>query len=178
MKKLALALLLLALLVGISYVNSTRSQAKLKKQYSQGYESGSQESRIALQRADSLEAAVNQTTSSYQDSLNILRSESATASDSLGLVIAQKDMEITRLKERAKAAKTQKSAAKSTAPSTSTQHAQVLDYYKRRLAGLPKDLSEYERKVALAEVRDETVKKFAITIAELDKISKTTVSKD
>lgn len=178
MKKLALALLFFALLVGISYVNSTRSQAKLTKQYDQGYESGSQESRVALQRADSLEAVVDRTTSSYQDSLNAIRSESATASDSLGMVIAQKDLEITRLKERARAVKTQKSAAKATAPSTSTQHTQILDYYKRRLAGLPKDLSEYERKVALAEVRDETVKKFAITIAELDKISKTTVSKD
>lgn len=178
MKKLALALILLIALVGISYVNSTRSEAKIKKHYSEGYESGNKESKAATQRADSIARSMEQTSGSYRDSLNNLRISSQVESDSLDQVIAQKDKEIAGLKEKAKTVRSQKTATKSASTQTSLKHTQILDYYKRRLGELPQDLSEYERKVALAEVRDETAKKFSITVGEMDKLRQSSAVKD
>ena len=178
MKKLALALILLVALIGISYVNSTRSEAKLKKQFTEGFESGSKESKTATQRADSIALEMEQTSGWYRDSLTSLTTLSQVESDSLAKVIAQKDQEIVGLKEKAKAARSQKTATKSASTQSSLKHSQVLDYYKRRLNELPKDLSEYERKIALSEVRDETAKKFSITVGELDKLRQSSAMKD
>ncbi len=50
------------------------------------------------------------------------------------------------------------------------RHKQILGYYKKRYRDLPKDLSPYEKKVALAEIRDETARKFSISLEEFDKI--------
>jgi len=47
---------------------------------------------------------------------------------------------------------------------------QILSYYKKRYRALPKDLSPYEKRVALAEIRDETAQKFSIPLSELDEI--------
>jgi hypothetical protein len=178
MKKLALALILLVALIGISYVNSTRSEAKLKKQFTEGFESGSKDTKTAIQRADSVAQEMELTKGRYRDSLVSLTTLSQVESDSLEMVIDQKDHEIAGLKEKAKAARSQKTTAKSASVQSSLKHSQVLDYYKRRLNELPKDLSEYERKIALSEVRDETAKKFSITVGELDKLRQSSAMKD
>lgn len=170
MKKLALAFVLLILLVGISYVSSMRSQAKLKQKYDQGVETGSKESVEATRRADSVSSVMNDAIQRYRDSLEATRSFYGEQSDSLQGLLAQKDSEITTLKQKARSTKSTKTATKPASTQAKLNHTQILDYYKRRLNDLPKDLSDYERKVALNELRDETAKKFSITLAELDKI--------
>lgn len=170
MKKLALAFVLLILLVGISYVSSMRSQAKLKQKYDQGFATGSKESVEATRRADSVSGAMNDAIQRYRDSLEATRSYYGDQSDSLQALLAQKDSEITSLKQKARSTKSTKTATKPASTQAKLNHTQILDYYKRRLNDLPKDLSDYERKVALNELRDETAKRFSITLAELDKI--------
>lgn len=186
MKKFGLALILLIVLVGISYLTSVRSQSKLKQQYDQGFDRGSKESAVATKRADSLRTAMEQASAKYSDSLKAVETGYQGREDSLKAVLAQKDTEILTLKQKSKTAvKPTKAKAKvATTPTqppavqSSLNHTQVLDYYKRRLKELPTDLSEYERKVALAELRDETAKKFAISLGELDKIRQNDSLKD
>ena len=42
----------------------------------------------------------------------------------------------------------------------------------KRYRNLPKDLTAYERRVALSEIREESADKFRITVAELNRIRK------
>lgn len=170
MKKIALAILLLILLVAISYLTSMRSQTKLQTRYDQGYEQGSQTAAQATKRADSIGSATDKAIATYRDSLETVRTARERETDSLKSVLAEKDSAISTLKQKAKSAKAPKNGAKPVSTQANLNHSQVLDYYKRRLNELPKDLSDYERKVALNELRDETAKKFSITVGELDKI--------
>ncbi|MBK7141137.1 MAG: hypothetical protein IPH75_03520 [bacterium] len=180
MKKLALAFVLLLALLAISYVTSLRSQAKLKQQYDQGFERGNQETVEATRRADSLRTAMEQSTSRYQESLKVVQAEYASETDSLQSIISDKDSTILALKQKAKVTKASasKPTTKPAASQASLNHTQILNYYKRRLGDLPKDLSEYERRVALTELRDETARKFAISLGELDKIRQNNSLKD
>lgn len=170
MKKIALAFLLLILLVAISYLTSLRSQAKLQTKYDQGYEKGNQAATAATKRADSIGTAMDKAVASYRDSLETARASRERETDSLRTIVADKDSAISTLKQKAKSTKSGKNGAKPVSTQASLNHSQVLDYYKRRLNELPKDLSDYERKVALNELRDETARKFSITVGELDKI--------
>lgn len=187
MKKIGLAFILLIVLVGISYLTSVRSQSKLKQQYDQGFDRGSKESAVATKKADSLRAAMEQASARYSDSLKAAEAGYQGREDSLKTVLAQKDTEILSLKQKSRAAakptkvtkpKTEASKPKSQPAQASLNHTQVLDYYKKRLKELPTDLSEYERKVALAELRDETARKFAISLGDLDKIRQNDSLKD
>jgi hypothetical protein len=187
MKKFAFAFILLIVLVGISYLTSVRSQSKLKQQYDQGFDRGSKESQVATKRADSLRTAMEQASAKYSDSLKAAEAGYQGREDSLKTVLAQKDTEILTLKQKSKAAakptkstkpKTEASKLQSQPTQASLNHTQILDYYKKRLKELPADLSEYERKVALAELRDETARKFSISIGELDKIRQNDSLKD
>ena len=58
----------------------------------------------------------------------------------------------------------------STKENSLLRHKQILSYYKKRYRALAKDLSPYEKRVALAEIKDETAQKFSILLSELDKI--------
>ncbi|MEE8575903.1 MAG: hypothetical protein V3T31_01490, partial [candidate division Zixibacteria bacterium] len=45
--------------------------------------------------------------------------------------------------------------------------ADILTYYRGRCDELPKDLSAYEKRIALAEIREDTAEKFKITLDDL-----------
>jgi hypothetical protein len=59
---------------------------------------------------------------------------------------------------------------KTTPEPTISKHEKILTYYKKRYANLPNDLSQYELKIALNEIREETSQKFAISLKELKDI--------
>jgi uncharacterized protein YxeA len=178
MKKVLLALLLLAVVVGIAYLSAWRNQATEKKQYQEGYLKGSQEAAILRKESDSLRAAFQKKEQAWGDSLYAARKAYSARTDSLNQLVAAKDSQLAlaaKKKPATTAAKPTKPAPTkqtTTAPSKPvlSNHAQILDYYKRRLQQLPTDLSEYERKVALNEIREETAQKFAITVADVDRI--------
>ena len=65
-----------------------------------------------------------------------------------------------------------KLATKSSKPSTESKHREILNYYKKAVGDLPGDLSAYERRVALSEIRNDTARKFAITISQLNSLRK------
>ena len=102
------------------------------------------------------------------ESLQVRDSLQASERDSLTQVLATKDDSLAALRKLAqKGQDTQKTAASQT-----YSHEEILKYYKTSYRDLPKDLSPYERRVALTEIRDKTTRKFSITLAQLDKIRK------
>lgn len=170
MKKFGIAVILLAVVVGVSYLNAVRQESNEQDRYREGYSKGAAEAQTASHRADSIAGAAAQYQSVYRDSLQAIQNLRRAERDSLSSLLASKEQEISALQKRARASVTRQKAASKESSSTNLKHAQILDFYKRKLAGLPKDLSEYERGVALTEIREETIKKFSITSTELDKI--------
>ncbi|MCH7877932.1 MAG: hypothetical protein IH914_01280 [candidate division Zixibacteria bacterium] len=49
---------------------------------------------------------------------------------------------------------------------------EILDYFQERLDQLPDDLTSYEKRVAIKEVRDEVLEVFKITLSSLNKLTK------
>ncbi len=173
MKKFLLALVLLAVIVVISIVRSTRDREDRQKQYQQGLDTGAAQAEIYRQRFDSLSGVVEQQKEQFADSVGKLSQSQNQLTDSLRGEIVRKDQALSQVTAKKKAAVT-KPQAKPKSPDsldTTGKHAQlILTYYRKRLESLPKDLSDYEKKVALNEVREETAKKFSITETDLEKI--------
>jgi hypothetical protein len=65
-----------------------------------------------------------------------------------------------------------KTATATKSDATSQKHKEILAYYKQRYQGLPNDLSAYERRIALSEIRQESADKFKISVTELNNIRK------
>ena len=97
-------------------------------------------------------------------------------SDSFGAVVATQQDSISRIRSDLTAA--QKQVATSTSPPKSTvtkkkyTHEEILTYYQKKYRELPKDLSPYERRVALAELRENTARHFSIPISRLNDLRK------
>lgn len=174
MKKILLAVLLLVALIAVSYYNAQRTDSRAKEGYQQGYEKGSKESAVYQSKADSLDQALQSDRNSYADSLKRLTTAQSAVADSLTQLMASKDKQIAALsQQKKKSAKARPSTTVSKnadSSRNSISHAQILDYYRRRLQALPADLSVYERTVALNEIRTETAKKFSIQLSDLEKI--------
>jgi hypothetical protein len=170
MKKAAIAFILLVTVLGVSYLNAIRDKAREKDEYRQGFSQGAAETQVATDRADSLANLAATYRLSYRDSLTTAESLRAVERDSLTGLLSEKDQQIAQLQEKARSAAARQKSVRKESGSSNLKHSQILDYYKRKLAGLPKDLSQYERTVALAEIREETIQKFSITGAELEKI--------
>jgi hypothetical protein len=175
MKKVILAVVLLVVVVGVGYLSALKNQAAEKSRYQEGYAKGTQEASVAKKEADSLRAVLEKHEVAFSDSVKELNARHGRELDSMSHVVASKDSLIraaTKVRKApAQVARPVKSPAKVAVNKTDAlTHLQVLDYYKRRLGQLPTDLSDYERKVAVDEIREETAKKFSITTADLDKI--------
>ena len=89
--------------------------------------------------------------------------------DSLTAVIAAQDKELARLKALAAKASAASSSRSSVKIGKSSEH-EILAHYRQAVEKLPADLSPYERKVALRELRVETAGRFAISVETLDQI--------
>jgi len=177
MKKILLAVFLLVVLIGVSYYNANRSNERVKEEYQQGLKKGTQEAAVFQHKSDSLEQTLQRDRTTYADSIKRLASAQTTAvtvADSLTRVVDSQNKQIAAL-----AAKNKKAASKprlATAPKKSEsaglgiKHAQILEYYRNRLKTLSSDLSDQERLIALNEIREETARKFLITVDDLNRI--------
>jgi hypothetical protein len=182
MKKVILGILLLAALVAISYVKIYRDRQHLTQSRQEGVAEGQADLAVRVQQVDSLSALVEQNGQEMAESLTARDIQQAALTDSLRTTLDEQCSEIESLKRQVQKTKTQPSkkaaaparkAADSGSDSTAkAAHKDILSYYTEQVDKLPKDLSDYERRVALREVREETARKFAITAERLDEIRK------
>jgi hypothetical protein len=182
MKKIIIGIVLLAVLVGISYVKVYRDREQVTQARQDGVVRGQADLSTRTQEVDSLKALMEQRERELADSLVSRDIQHAELSDSLRTAMDEQCEEIEALKRQAQKAKSQpskkaaapaKKSADSGVDSTAkAAHKDILAYYTQQVDKLPKDLSDYERRVALREVREETAKKFAITAQRLDEIRK------
>jgi len=87
--------------------------------------------------------------------------------DSLINISSFQRQSVTDLKKKGPAVKT---AVSRNTIDIDKRHRELLAYYKKRYDTLPSNLTEYERKVAISEIRQETASKYLITIAEFNRI--------
>jgi hypothetical protein len=168
MKKLLLALLLLVIVLAVSYFKAARHSSQVTSAYESGRTESTQDLTRQTERGDSLERVAEEYRTLMVESLQVRDSVQASERDSITEVLSTKDDSLARLRKLAEQAQdSQKETSRKT-----YSHEEILKYYKSSYRGLPKDLSPYERRVALTEIRDKTTKKFSITFAQLDKIRK------
>jgi hypothetical protein len=174
-KKLLLALFLLVLLVGLSYVKIVRKSDQINNAFTKGkIESEDQLSRVELDN-DSLKDMIIRKEKNFKDSLSNQEIAFNTITDSLCSYIDSMGITLEDLQNKLKSKESQLAQVKSSNKSTNTQktislHEQILTAYKNKYRSLPSDLSDYEKKVAISEIRDETARQYKITVAELNKL--------
>jgi len=170
-KKLLIAVILLAVVVGISYVKMVRADKRQAEAFEQGIQSGEEELFTAQQRLDSLRMILAEREVEVGSTLTASDAAHRLETDSLSLTITGLEEKIRGLEvDLARARTASKKSSSQTSQKKPSRHEQVLSFYKQRYKGLPQDLSSYEQKVALGEIRQETAKKFSITVAELNRI--------
>ena len=168
MKKLLIALLLLAVVVVVSYFKVLRQDNQTTQAYDTGYSEGSGELDRVRTQADSLEGLVTDYRGALDDSLTARDSLSLRQRDSLSEIIATQEESLKTLAAKQAASRSTSSAEKKVDPAKRQQ--EILAYYKKRYEKLPDDLSPYERRVALTEIKKETARQFSISVADLDKM--------
>ncbi len=174
MKKIVLALLLLTIVVAVSLIKTYRGnvqQAAIRNQ-ARSQMAG----QVAdLQRSvDSVVGIAGERESQLVDSLARLDQKHSWERDLLQMALDAQRVE----RDKLTAELAQRPAGKPTNTATAVskreadRHRQILEYYKKRYAELPSDLSDYEKDVARREIREESALKFTISINELDRIRK------
>jgi hypothetical protein len=195
MKKAIIGIVLLMALVAISYVKIHRDRQHVIESRQEGVIQGQADLSARTQQLDSVSAVVEQHGQAMAESLASWETQQAVATDSLRSTIDEQCDVIDSLKRQVQksrstpAKKTATTAGKkaATAPKTATTankttpdsgsdstakaaQKDILAYYKQQIDKLPGDLSDYERRVALREVREETAEKYAITVKRLNEI--------
>lgn len=174
MKKLLLALFLLVLLIGISYVKKLRQDDKVSEAHQSARQELSRELSEKEGQIDSLAYLAGQQQVQWADSLTKKHADHWRQVDSLENVIEKKSDSVgsleTQLQELRGAEENSSKGNISSAATSKNRHERILALYKKKHKALPTDLSEYERRVSLAEIREETARKFSISLAELDRI--------
>lgn len=166
-KKFIGIIIIIAMIVGLAYLKTF-----MDNQRNQSYlEQGKSDSILNLAQSqnniDSLNLAIAEKDIEQKKSLQNQDKSHQVQVDSLEKVVNKQAKQITDLKKKKKTTTT---AKKSASKQTLSKHEKVYTYYKKRFAALPQDLSEYEKKVAMNEIRDETADKFKISLTELWKI--------
>ena len=174
MKKVVLALVFLALVVGVSYYGAVVQKERTKAAYERGKEESIHHIEEFTKRFDSLAHSVRRQEHEVAESLWQRELAYRRAYDSLARIVNLGESKVDSLKMKSEQVQLDKEKTDSRIDSTeekrSLKHEQILSYYKKRYRDLPKDLSPYEKRVALVEIRDETAQKFSIPLSELDKI--------
>ena len=166
MKKVLLAITLLSLLIAISYTQITRQNKKSEQAYLKGKRENIRAATEAQELADSLRYHIGQQEVTYADSLVALEMTRQSEVDSLSHTIDSLADILAASKQSTK------QGSRILTHEEAALHDKVLSYYENRYKALPGDLSEYEKRVALNEIRDETARHFNITVAELNNIRK------
>lgn len=174
-RKILIAFVLLICLAGFSYVKTYREHTKLDAVYEKAKieiaDSTKGEAQKLAGSIDSLDNLLASKEETYQETISSQSEEFKTQIDSLENIIDNQSAKISKLNQQT-AQKTQTSTPPKKVSTQLSQHEKVYRYYKQRYANLPKDLSEYEKKIALSEIREETANKFSISLTELSKIRK------
>ena len=179
MKKLLLGLFLLAALVVVSYLKMERDSEREAQAFIDGHDVGIHKTELVKVNTDSLEKLIDQKATEVAELRSMLADTLAErvqrytqTVDSLSVIIKAGQQEIAALEKKVaagkQAAKVLSSKPKVTASKPS--HEQIIQHYKLAVAKLPADLSAYEYRVAVAEVRYETAARFNVTVARLDDI--------
>ena len=178
--RIVLSIVLVGVLVGLVIFKTGRDQSKVDEAFRQGVAKAQTEVSAYQKRAESLRVTTDQNRLAWADSLRRHDSVFTAYRDSVrDLITAQTD-QIKQLQKKtrssvkpgANGATASTTKAKTSGGTTPNRHLEILTYYKNRYQSLPGDLSVYERKAALNEIRQETVTKFSITVAELDQVRK------
>jgi hypothetical protein len=159
----------LAIVVGVSLLQAYRHKDALDSAYTKGAEQQLATSQSLKTEVDSLQQALLSERSAVNDSFTKTDAIYQAKVDSLENEVTSRDSIIAFQNTKAKKQATQTHAA-APVKKVDDKHQQILSYYRKRCESLPKDLSEYERKVAYAEIRTETAQKFEISITELNRL--------
>ncbi|UCD63343.1 MAG: hypothetical protein JSW34_11425 [Candidatus Zixiibacteriota bacterium] len=167
MKKILLAVLLLALVVVVSYLKTWREHERSRQYFDQGKTESLQQLTRYQKESDSLQAALAETRLAAADSLTSKDKAYRSSMDSLQDIIDEQSAELSKLSSNQGGRAGVKT---SSSGKPLSKHEQIISYYKKRYANLPRDLSDYERRIALNEIREETSQKFSISLEELKEI--------
>ena len=174
MKKVVFALVFLALVVAVSYYRAVTQKERTQAAYERGKEESTHQVEEYAERFDSLAYSVRRQELEAAESLWQRELAYRWAYDSLARIVSLEKSETDSPKTKFEPAQPHNEKTESDIDTTKEnsllRHKQILSYYKKRYRALPKDLSPYEKRVALAEIRDETAQKFSIPQSELDKI--------
>ena len=179
MKKVLLSVLLLLALVAISYFQATRESEQRTRSYRRGQRAGADSVQAAQPDFDSVadlllreRRALAEYLSLMSDSVAQLDSVYQYSVDSLTGVIGRQSADLSRLRKQSSGGKTPSKAQQAAkAPgSAGPSHEEILSHYKRVMSKLPSDLTDYEYRVAVDEIRTETAAKFSISVEKLNQI--------
>ena len=169
MKKFTLAIVVLVLIFAASYFKAVRDRGKVDASFESGRKSSELKALTLAGDIDSLQQFIGQQNVTLAESLTIQQKAYLRELDSIANVVESKDVKIIELNQKLKKASAAKSTSLSIKPK-SDKHQELLEYYKKRFELLPGDLTTYERKVATTEIRQETARKYSISITDLNKI--------
>lgn len=171
MRKVLLTVLILALLAGLTYVKTVEDRRSNRSSFDEGRRSGLGEVTTVLTERDSLRTTITAEREALGDSLSRHTMLFQTALDSLELALCETIESVDSLESELASRPAQVTAAKPPAVDPIKEgHTKILAYYKNRYGNLPQDLSNYERRIAVNEIREETADKFSISLGELEKI--------
>lgn len=172
MRKILLALVLLVALGAVSYLQLARDQEDDLALTRRGFSRGAQAVDSLKGLIDDLRTEATRGREELDSLINLKSEEYGQIIDSLTTALSEGAEKITDLESQLADAVDQQQASieKSKQQSTETKHREIISYYKKAVDQLPADLSEYERRVAVNEIRSETQKRFAISEGELNRL--------
>lgn len=167
MGKLTLSVVLLIMIVAVSYIQAVRRQSKTDNSFQLGVKSSQKEVLEHKSAADSIKTIMGELEIKHGES-HLVRDKSYQRDiDSLSNIITLQEKSLIELKKKNKSAKAVVSQSQT---NSGKLHRELLAYYKKRYESLPSDLTEYERKVAISEIRQERAGKYSLTTSEFNRI--------
>jgi hypothetical protein len=156
---------LVAVIVGISYFKAKRGPAMTVSEYEAARKADTEQLWGYEKAVDSLRYLLRQREIVHEKTLQRNDLQHRHEIDSLLRVLDGTS-------DPAAAKKGNGARAQHTLPPDLDSHRQqvIIDYYKNLYRDLPRDLSEYERRVALHEIRIKTVQEFSIGLDDLNAI--------
>ncbi|MBD3333287.1 hypothetical protein GF356_10595 [candidate division GN15 bacterium] len=179
MRKLMLimtALVLLALVLGVSYIKALRADSEQDAMYSQTSEELNKRLQDSLgqhrQVLDSVKQATAQQQLDFLTVINRAALQHRADIDSLSSQLERKDSLLDSISSRSQSTESDNRQVLSAKEQQRQREQKIIEHYKKRYHSLPNDLSAYERKVALGEIRSETADKFGLSMSELESLRK------
>ncbi len=180
-KRIILAVLLLAVFGAVSYIKSVRGTSGDESRSAVGRDSSAimQDGRVRMAgyqtTVDSLRRMIDAQDSIFADSLRANRLTWGRTVDSLFEILDSLDCLVDEFYLAQAADSSNSGGVDSTVvPVDSTElaaaearRAEIVEHYRRLYHALPDDLSDYERRVALYEIRLKTARHFDISLGSL-----------